>query len=196
MATGATATATVAWSTTAPVWRDDYQGYYASAASSVRAIGGTYFDGSSYELKWVYTTRHTGPLDRSLIPALDGSAGYTAIDDIAWQGSIAVIDAANGNNIALGLRFPRYAFVTGFTVICTAYTAGTLTTDLRRSSSGTSSALASVNVTSAATFIDSTIVDPIIDEDTYNYFVRLVIANNDDLTLGEIDVSYTEIVRY
>ena len=55
MATGATATASVAWSTAAPTWRDDLQGYYASAASAVRALGGCAFTGSaSYNGKWVY----------------------------------------------------------------------------------------------------------------------------------------------
>lgn len=54
-ATGATATASIAWDTSnAPVWRDDYQGYYQSAASAIRAIGGCYFDGSAYQEKWIY----------------------------------------------------------------------------------------------------------------------------------------------
>jgi len=63
-ATGATATATVAWDTTnEPVWRDDHQGFYQSAASAVRALGGCYFDGSAYHAKWVYG--RTGNMEHS-----------------------------------------------------------------------------------------------------------------------------------
>lgn len=54
MATGASTTAAVAWSTTAPVWRDDFQGYYATVASSVRALGGCNSNGANCKEKWLY----------------------------------------------------------------------------------------------------------------------------------------------
>jgi hypothetical protein len=42
-----------AYDAVAPTWRDDYQGYYASAASATRVIGGIKYTGS-YTEKWIY----------------------------------------------------------------------------------------------------------------------------------------------
>jgi len=53
-AIGSTGGCVFAYNAVAPTWRDDYQGYYASAASTTRIIGGCYYDGSSYNPKWIY----------------------------------------------------------------------------------------------------------------------------------------------
>ncbi len=59
-ATGATTTASIAYSATVPVWRDDHQGWYQSAASSIRALASVYFDGgTSYSQKKVYSNNYT-----------------------------------------------------------------------------------------------------------------------------------------
>jgi len=52
-AIGSTGGCVFAYDATAPTWRDDYQGYYASAGSSTRVVGGIYYTGS-YTEKWVY----------------------------------------------------------------------------------------------------------------------------------------------
>jgi hypothetical protein len=43
-----------AYGAVAPTWRDDYQGYYASAASTTRVIGGCYYTRTSFTEKWIY----------------------------------------------------------------------------------------------------------------------------------------------
>jgi hypothetical protein len=52
-AIGSTGGCVFAYNAVAPTWRDDYQGYYASAASTTRVIGGINYTGS-YTEKWVY----------------------------------------------------------------------------------------------------------------------------------------------
>ncbi|KKL88474.1 hypothetical protein LCGC14_1924310, partial [marine sediment metagenome] len=48
-------TVTVVMEGTAPTWIDSKQGYYASAASTTRYIGGNYINsGGTYEGKWLY----------------------------------------------------------------------------------------------------------------------------------------------
>lgn len=59
-ATGATIAASIAYSATAPVWRDDHQGWYQTAASSIRAIASVHFDGgTTYSQKKVYSNNYT-----------------------------------------------------------------------------------------------------------------------------------------
>lgn len=49
---------TSSWTSTAPVYRDDLHGWYASAASSTRYVGGCVKTGAtSYELKFIITPR-------------------------------------------------------------------------------------------------------------------------------------------
>jgi hypothetical protein len=45
------------WTTTAPTWSDDKQGYY-DAGEAKRYVGGCYYDGSDYTLKFVYGNNH------------------------------------------------------------------------------------------------------------------------------------------
>jgi len=42
------------WTRDIPVWRNDLNGWYASAASTSRDVGGCFFDGSSYCAKYLY----------------------------------------------------------------------------------------------------------------------------------------------
>ncbi len=86
LATGSTAACTIAWTTTAPTWRDDFQGYYATVASTVRALGGCTYDGNSYDGRWVYEESRADGIPEGIIVAQipgyfgDGSNGsYTAV---------------------------------------------------------------------------------------------------------------------
>jgi len=44
------------WTTTAPTWNDAKQGWY-DATGNKRYVGGCYYDGTNYKLKWVYLNR-------------------------------------------------------------------------------------------------------------------------------------------
>ncbi len=83
LATGATAAATIAWTTTEPVWRDDLQGYYATIGSTVRAIGGCNYVANSYNDRWVYHHKEGS------VRAADLSPDYCQVPVIEDQGGIA-----------------------------------------------------------------------------------------------------------
>ncbi len=74
LATPATTAATIAWTTTAPAWRDDFQGYYATVASVVRALGGCNYVANSYNDRWVYGIK-TADMPGSVITTIKVAAG-------------------------------------------------------------------------------------------------------------------------
>ena len=85
------------YNATAPTWRDDYQGYYASAGSSTRVVGGIYYTGS-YTEKWVYGK----PKDMNYIRASGSLRPFkTKVFEIGdWN-----MDATATCTIAHGLDF-------------------------------------------------------------------------------------------
>ena len=62
-AIGTTANATFQWSTTVPVWRDDYCGYYASASSVIRVVGGSFYGQLNYLNKFVFNMGQNSYMD-------------------------------------------------------------------------------------------------------------------------------------
>jgi len=53
-------TLSASWTSAAPTWVDSKQGWYASAASSVRCIGGVYkYDATNYSAKFLLNNRET-----------------------------------------------------------------------------------------------------------------------------------------
>lgn len=60
------------YTATAPTWRDDLQGWYASAASSVRVIGSVYkAESTSYYPKYVFQYKQMGdPLSLSVVSSI------------------------------------------------------------------------------------------------------------------------------
>lgn len=75
---------TAAYTATAPTWRDDLQGWYASAASSTRVIGTVYKAGAtSYYPKYIY-----GPMqdNKYLANSLYSSGPVTASSSLSVSG--------------------------------------------------------------------------------------------------------------
>jgi len=64
--TGTATNAIFTWNQTEPIWRGDYQGYYQSASSTIRALGGVYYNGSSYVGKWVYGIKQIYGVDKRM----------------------------------------------------------------------------------------------------------------------------------
>jgi len=62
-AIGTTASATFQWTTTAPVWRNDYCGYYASASSVIRVIGGSFYGQLNYLNKFIFNVGQNSYVD-------------------------------------------------------------------------------------------------------------------------------------
>lgn len=72
---------TAAYSSTAPTWRDDLQGWYASAASNVRVIGS------------VYKSEATSYTGKSVVLPLQQN--YS--DNYKWRGETELITSGSGN---------------------------------------------------------------------------------------------------
>ena len=80
-----------AYTSTAPTWRDDLQGWYASAASNVRVIGSVYkAEATSYYPKYIYGNeqdgkyRFTGSL--SILGVVSASSSISVSGDIKTNG--------------------------------------------------------------------------------------------------------------
>ena len=197
-ATGATSTASVAWDTTnAPVWRDDFQGYYQSAASAIRAIGGCYFDGSSYELKWVYRGYHSGPKTRYFpvtFAQIDNSSAT-----IASKGVSLTFDNTD-DDYTSPAYFPSEAVVTAINVYTTCAGDDAVAVYLYRCAvddATTASQLCTVTANSGdADPSSSTIATPIIDNENYYYTVYFDCTGATGLVVVEgAKITYSEIVR-
>jgi len=81
---------TAAWTSTAPTWSTSKQGYYASASSSVRVIGGCIKDGTSgseYQGKFIYPSLQ----NEFLIPVLRTKVVDLGDWDMDATASISVI---------------------------------------------------------------------------------------------------------
>jgi hypothetical protein len=80
------------WTTTAPTWSDDKQGYY-DAGEAKRYVGGCYYDGSDYTDKFVYGNNHKRRQSGEKIEYLSTTAdfgestvtGYALVD---WAGTL------------------------------------------------------------------------------------------------------------
>ena len=200
MATGATATASVAWSTAAPVWRDDLQGYYASAASVVRAIGGTYFDGSSYELKWAYGGYDSGPQTRKLAVPL---VGFTNEATIQLQGNKVDISSAEADDdFYLAVNFPmQEGVIVRLDVYSANVTAGEdFSVSLMASpiNAVTTTTMAVVALTNGSTQeTDTSIISEHFNQDTNKYYIMgfNATSTNSTLEIEGIEIQYQDFIR-
>jgi len=85
-----------AYTSTAPTWRDDFQGWYASAASNVRVIGTVYkAEATSYYPKFIYGPMQDGKLKAILGINTDGPA--TCLSTLSVSGNI---DCSGNTNIS------------------------------------------------------------------------------------------------
>ena len=171
-ATGATSIASVAWDTTnAPVWRDDFQGYYQSAASAIRAIGGCYFDGSSYECKWIYRGYDTGP--KTIYRYMVNTAAIGSLTANVQTGSLDFDNTSD--NMVTSILLPDNAVVTEFGVETNAADSDAIAFYLHRvtHSDGSVTTLASITANSGDPDPEDTSISyELIDTLTYRYTIQ------------------------
>ena len=183
---------TLSWSNVAPTWNDAKQCW--QNAGNDRCIGGCYYDGTNYKLKWVYTNQHCGPISRTKNPAFIGSGDATHVYnglemDYVAAGNLDTSDMVIGD-------FPKLALVTAFRTDCDVYSAGTGNITLRRGAeSGSVETMATTSHTATGQQSDTSITSPVIDEDDYHYFVRFGSTAGTTLEIQEVLIEYTEIVR-
>ena len=187
LSTGATETATVSWTQTAPEWRGDYNGYYASSASNVRALGGLYFDGSDYSNKWIYYHRDCGPKTYWLQVSM---VGYVSSTSITIQGTNIVFNVtASSESALLPIMLPDGIMVNSLNSSCSVYNEGTVNISLEEHT-GTQMALNEHG--SAATATDSTITNPEIENQDHGYYVKLEAVTTRSATIDRIRLNVTD----
>ena len=110
-----------AYTSTAPAWRDDFQGWYASAASSVRVIGTVYkSESSSYTKKLLYSPPQDSKLQASeiIISGYPASSVYnsTAISVITFPIGTTILCSSNVAKTAGTIIVP-YLTTDNYTVV-------------------------------------------------------------------------------
>ena len=213
-ATEATTSATIAWTATAPAWRDDFQGYYATVASNVRILGGCTYSTDNYADKFIYIS-HDEMIRTAEIQ--DGAIGASKLGDAVsyenaqtrycsptlipfqntgdWDslGDYITADASGTAFLAIGLT--HGSIITALHSHCQAIQEGTLAVELHRSSntdSVTDDILAANSHSSTGDLEDTSIDNGTIDNSGYNYFIKLVRATHTNTAgIGGIRVTYT-----
>jgi len=183
---------TLSWSTTAPTWSDAKQGFY---NGNDRAIGGCYYDGTNYPLKWVYINHHAGPQTRYQSVSLCGYSSSAQIkprgQDLAFQGTVGAAQFA-----ALPVLLPDGALVTSLKTVCAAWVEGTVSVDLNRvSSTETETAMAETTIDAAETNEDTSISTPIIDNTAYTYYIKANVDVAASMEIHNIIITYTTTRR-
>jgi len=91
---GATAATLTAYFTdTAPTWREDYNGWYMSAGSSIRVVAGVYktsateYDEKYYLNQYMYSDQHVKKTDS------------VTFNDLTITGSISISETVNGSTV-------------------------------------------------------------------------------------------------
>lgn len=94
-----------AYTSTAPTWRDDFQGWYASAASNVRVIGTVYkAEATSYYPKFIY-----GPMQ-------DGKQTSISVNSCSVASSISI-----GNSISSSSASASTSMTIAGNPVCSLY---------------------------------------------------------------------------
>jgi hypothetical protein len=95
----------VAYTATAPTWRDDFQGWYASAASTTRVIGTVYkIDTPSYYPKYLYGSMQDGKQS-----AINVNSASVASTLSAQNASVASTLSAQNASVASTFSVGGYA---------------------------------------------------------------------------------------
>lgn len=188
---GASAILTPTWTTQAPLWSDSYQYYY---WGTNRYVGGCYYDGTNYPLKWVYTNRHAGPTERNIQIPLTGPV---TAGTVVSYGDRIVFTSATSDGCWVGFLFPERFIVTELKTYCQAFTAGTIQNQLYRCAldSIAESSMASCSHTGTGSVSDTSITNPVVDQAAYNYFCRMWGNDTTTGTLSSCLVIGKEIVR-
>lgn len=100
----------VAYTSTAPTWRDDHQGWYASAASNVRVIGSVYkAEAANYGPKYLYNEKQ------------DGKQRFISVNNASVASSLSVGGVAS---VASSLSVSGKCTLSGQVLNKYTYTAG------------------------------------------------------------------------
>ncbi len=187
LATGATATATIAWTTTAPVWRDDLQGYYATIASSVRAIGGCNYIANSYNNRWIYG--QSRPIPKYFSCSLTGysdNGGESEGNQIIWEGigTVGIVYlSVNLTNGAVVTNVFSVANVSDNNIVVKLVSADEYSTAETDMATNTHSGDGALN--------DSSIASAVIDNSAKKYYVSC----NRAISSGSASI-YSVIITY
>jgi len=95
------------WTQDIPVWRNDLNGWYASAASTSRDVGGCFFDGSSYCAKYLYRD-YDNPV--KWWAAVHG--GFVSDTVNILQGSDGYVTWANSGYLLHAIQIPDNSYIT------------------------------------------------------------------------------------
>jgi len=191
--TGASAIVTPTWSTSAPTWSDAYQGFY---SGTTRYAAAMWYDGTNYVSKSVYTNRHAGPKTRYYSPSFsftsEDLAEMAMLGDSLENGNPGGFDQAR-----IAVILPQGAIVTELYSYCSAFTDGTHQVELIRSAhtAATETQMATVTHSGTGELTDTTITSPVIDNETYGYFIEFDPSTGGTATLSGIRLEYIEIVR-
>jgi len=195
---GDSAIVTPTWTTDAPTWSDTYQGYYDGTS---RYVAGCYYDGTNYKLKWIYNKRDTGPVDRVLNLPLLGERNNTALTDTGLL-AYGYYYFANGKSanqaILIGVTFPKRFIVTYLKSYCSSRSAGSVSITLYEgiNTDVTTTTMAQTTHSGTGEQTDSSITNPIIDEEDHQYVVRInVETTTTTLYISAIRIFGIEIVR-
>jgi hypothetical protein len=165
---GDSQTVSGSWTTTAPTWNDAKQGWY-DVTGNKRYVGGCYYDGTNYKLKFINHHRDFGIYERYHSISL---VGYTSAN---WTYRGYDISMNGGGSGYLPVNLPHRAIVTAFLTHVLTFDANFLYTQLTRSpltSAGTL-VLAQNNHESAGTLEDTSIDEPVIDNENYKYYAYI-----------------------
>jgi len=199
---------TAAWTTTAPTWSDAKNGWY-DAAVAKRYVGGCYYDGTNYKGKGVYGIKRIDHV--KYFDVLMDMVSYTAAANPGFAVDITYgkIFSGSKTNSCSGycaLKLPDRAIVTKFTVWI-AYEGvdghnfnGYLYKTSR--SGGASGFVEMANVTHSgqSSYIqleDTSISEPIIDNNNNVYYVRIVesdASRTNDLMVFGVRIEYKEFL--
>jgi hypothetical protein len=99
------------WTQNSPVWRNDLNGWYSSAASTIRTLGGCFSDGASYCGKFLYKD-YDNPI--KWFSALHG--GHTSSTDIT-QSNTSRVTWAGAGYLMHAVTIPDNSFITRTRVV-------------------------------------------------------------------------------
>ena len=203
---GDTQTVSGSWTTTAPTWNDAKQGWY-NATGNKRYIGGCYYTTSlTYEMKWVYGGKGTGPIDRSISVHMIGprtAAAITAGTQCYSLGAFWYWAGATSNSQGgyCPIVFPRFFIIENMVSDCSSYVGGTLVVELRSSSPtlSSSSLLANTSHTANGSQNDNSITNPLVRDYSgaeSSFFIYCYNSTNPaSFRLEGVEIEGKEIVR-
>jgi hypothetical protein len=110
----------VAYTATAPTWRDDHQGWYASAASNVRVIGSVYkAEAANYGPKYLYNEKQDGKQRFISVNNASVASSLSVSGVISASSSLSVAGPISGRCITVS----NYVYSTSTTTSSAIFTA-------------------------------------------------------------------------